>query len=557
MGISMTETRRNSSPMTDLSELRSHIETMLEKTSREKSDILQQAKETHIESTEITSHFGELLGTVKSVSDRFKPKVFFRDIGTVLHIGDGVATLSGLPRGQTEELVVFPTGVLGLIFSLDRHHVNVVLLGPDRGIQGGDQVNATGHRLQVPVGPDLLGRVVNPLGEPLDDRGALQASARRYLDQEAPGIIDRQPVSVPLHTGLKVIDALLPIGRGQRELILGDRQTGKTTIAIDAIMNQQDQDVPCIYVSIGQKKSSALRVINRLRQTGSHQHTTIVLASPDDPPALRYLAPFAGCSMAEYFLEQGRDVLIIYDDLKRHADSYRELSLLLRRPPGREAYPGDIFYLHSRLLERSCKLSEEHGGGSITALPIIETQRGNISAYIPTNLISITDGQIVLDTDLFNKGIKPAVDVGASVSRVGGKAQTEIMRSLAGELRLQLAQYREVERFAQFGTDVDESTQQQIERGEKLQTILTQPPHQPLAIWKQAVVLMAAREGLLDDIPTRALTHFERELIARVAEQHQDLVDHIQLAGEISDDDYQNLLETMNAFREQWMERTP
>lgn len=553
----MAESFRNTDPAIDLSALESHIEEMLENAGKEQKEILEQAGEGHFESRGITSSFDNLLKTVQSVSGQFKPDVYFKDIGTVLHIGDGVATLSGLPRGQTEELVVFPTGVLGLIFSLDRQHVNVVLLGPDQGIQGGDQVNATGQRLQVPVGPNLLGRVVNALGEPLDDRGALQPSTERYLDQDAPGIIDRQPVSVPLHTGLKVIDALLPIGRGQRELILGDRQTGKTTIAVDTIMNQRDQDVPCIYVSIGQKKSSALRVFNRLRETGSLAHTTIVLASPDDPPALRYLAPFAGCSMAEYFLEQGRDVLIIYDDLKRHADAYRELSLLLRRPPGREAYPGDIFYLHSRLLERACKLSEEHGGGSISALPIIETQRGNISAYIPTNLISITDGQIVLDTQLFNKGIKPAVDVGASVSRVGGKAQTEIMRMLAGELRLQLAQYREVERFAQFGTDVDESTQRQIEQGEKLQEILTQPPHQPLALWKQAVILTAAREGLLDDIPTRVLARFERDLTTEVADRHHELVDQIQLTGEISDEDYQKLAQTISAVREQWLERTP
>ncbi|MDF1499217.1 MAG: F0F1 ATP synthase subunit alpha [Anaerolineales bacterium] len=552
----MPELREETPHRFDLSELRSHIEMVLDQAAREKEAILAEAGAPSLDEKSIESHFGELLDVVSATSIRFEPEVYFRDIGTVLHIGDGVATLSGLPRGQIEELMVFPTGVLGLIFSLDRVHVNVILLGPDQSIQGGDQVDATGERLQVPVGPSLLGRVVNALGEPLDDRGALQPSGSRYLDQEAPGIIDRQPVSVPLHTGLKVIDALLPIGRGQRELILGDRQTGKTTIAVDAIMNQRDEDVPCIYVSIGQKKSSALRVIDRLRETGSLAHTTIVLASPDDPPALRYLAPFAGCTMAEYFLEQGRDVLIIYDDLKRHADAYRELSLLLRRPPGREAYPGDIFYLHSRLLERACKLSEENGGGSITALPIIETQRGNIAAYIPTNLISITDGQIVLDTDLFNKGVKPSVDVGKSVSRVGGKAQTEIMRMLAGELRLQLAQYHEVERFARFGTDIDEATQRQIERGERLQAILTQPPHTPMKLWEQAVVLMAAREELLEGIPIRRLPAFERKLLVEIERHHLELVEQIQLTGELNDEDHQILLHTIEEVHRQWIERT-
>ncbi|MGC9356918.1 MAG: F0F1 ATP synthase subunit alpha [Anaerolineae bacterium] len=480
---------------------------------------------------------GTLLDALQEEARGLSHRVRFHDVGTVLHIGDGVVTLSGLPRARTDELVTFPTGVRGLILNLDHDHVDVILLGPDEGIQGGDLVTATGQRLRVPVGNNLLGRVVNPLGQPVDQRGPIDAMEDRFLERDAPGIVDRRPVSEPLQTGLKVIDALVPIGRGQRELIVGDRQTGKTTIAVDAILNQGDEGgVLCVYVAIGQKKSTTLAVIETLQRHGALKYTIVVMSGPDDTPALRYLAPYAGCTMAEFFMYQGRDVLIIYDDLKKHADAYRELSLLLRRPPGREAYPGDIFYLHSRLLERSARLSEEAGGGSMTALPIVETQQGNLSAYIPTNLISITDGQIVLETDLFNQGIKPAVNPGRSVSRVGGKAQTEVMRKLAGPLRLDLSQYEEVARFARIGTEVDETTQRQLRRGERLQRILVQPAHEPLPLALQVVVLLAATEGYLDEVPLSKIRRFGAGLRERVREAHPGLLAQLNRTGQLTEE---------------------
>ncbi len=461
--------------------------------------------------------------------------VRFHDVGTVQHVGNGVARLSGLPLATTDALVVFPTGVRGLILNLDHGHVDVILLGPDEGILGGDLVTALGERLQVPVGYNLLGRVVNPLGRPLDQRLPIDAAEYRYLERDAPGIVQRAPVSEPLQTGIKVIDALIPIGRGQRELIVGDRQTGKTALAVDAILNQvDDTGVFCVYVAIGQKKSSTLAVIEALQKSGALSYTTVVMSSPDDPPALRYLAPYAGCTMAEYLMEEGRDVLIIYDDLSKHADAYRELSLLLRRPPGREAYPGDIFYLHSRLLERASKLGPEAGGGSLTALPIVETQRGNLSAYIPTNLISITDGQIVLETDLFNRGVKPAINPGRSVSRVGGAAQTKVMRELAGPLRLELAQFAEVARFARIGAEVDEATQQQIRRGERLQLALTQPAHQPLSLAQQVIGLMAVTSGYLDDIPVEKIREFEAGLTAYLQAELPSLAAQLNRTGEMT-----------------------
>lgn len=491
-----------------------------------------------------------LIRSVRETSRVFQPTVSFEDIGTVRHVGDGVASLSGLPRVQTNELVVFPTGVQGLVFSLNRRWLDVIMLGPDEGIRGGDLVRAFGERLRVPVGPGLLGRVVNPLGEPLDGRKDIDPSDMRFLERESFGVIARKPINEPLQTGWKVIDALLPIGRGQRELILGDRQTGKTTLALDAIINQKGKDVACIYVAIGQKKSSTLAVIERLRAEGALEHTTVVLSTPDDPPALRYLAPYAGCSMAEYLLDQGRDTLIVYDDLSKHANAYRELSLLLRRPPGREAYPGDIFYLHSRLLERACKLNDENGGGSMTALPIVEIQRGNLSAFIPTNLISITDGQIMLDTDLFNQGVKPAVQIGLSVSRVGGSAQTQAMKRVASELRLELSQYEEVSRFARFGTEVDDATQKQIDKGERLLQMLTQPPHRPLALVSQIAILLAAREGYLESVPVDEISDFEHELIAYLEEEYDELMDHIQHSGELADDYYERLVDAVGTFIE-------
>ena len=493
-----------------------------------------------------------LLSLVRKAAVDFRPRVHFRDVGTVQHIGNGVATLSGLHNVGTDELVVFPNGVNGLVLNLKEDQVDVILLGPAEGIRGGDLVTSTGRRLQIPVGPKLLGRVVNALGVPLDDLGAIRPAAYSYLEQDAAGIVDRKPVSQPLQTGTKMIDALIPLGRGQRELIVGDRQTGKTTLALDAILNQKDSDVDCIYVAIGQKKSSTLGVINKLREAGALEYTTVVMASPNDPPALRYLAPYAGCSMAEHSLRLGRDVLIVYDDLSKHADAYRELSLLLRRPPGREAYPGDIFYLHSRLLERACKLDDNHGGGSITALPIVNVQRGNISAYIPTNLISITDGQIILSTDLFNLGVKPAIDVGRSVSRVGGAAQTKAMRKVSGELRLELSQYSEVARFAKFGTEVDQATKNQIERGKRLQIVLSQKAHEPFSLVEQIVVLFCAVEGYLDAIELSQVQQFQKELLNVMRTNHLSLLLQITREEDLSSDVMKDFRRIFEEFRNQW-----
>jgi len=497
---------------------------------------------------------GTTLQLLRQKTDQLIGRVRFYDVGTVQRIGEGVATLSGLPSARTDELVTFPNGVQGLILNLDHARIDVVLLGSDQGIQGGDLVTATGERVRVPVGHQLLGRVVNPLGEPLDGQRPFETVETRYLEREAPDIIERAPVEEPLHTGLKVVDALVPIGRGQRELILGDRQTGKTTLAVDAILNQRDSDVACVYVAIGQKKSSTLAIIETLRRYDAMANTIVVVSSPDDPPALRYLAPYAGCTMAEFLMYEGRDALIVYDDLSKHADAYRELSLLLRRPPGREAYPGDIFYLHARLLERACKLSDEEGGGSLTALPIIETQRGDVSAYIPTNLISINDGQIVLDMDLFNRGTKPAVNVGQSVSRVGGEAQTAAMRSVVSELKLELSQYEEVARFARFGTQVDEATQQQIRRGQRLRAALRQPAHQPLSLAAQIVVLLAATEGFLDDVVIGDIPAFERGLLDRVESEHLELLQQINRSHELTEETRETLIEAMAAYRSTWLE---
>jgi F-type H+-transporting ATPase subunit alpha len=489
---------------------------------------------------------------VQQISNRVR----FRDVGTVQRIGDGVAKLSGLPSARTEELVTFPTGVQGMVLNLEHGSIDVILLGSDEGIQGGDLVTGSGERLQVPVGRKLLGRVINPLGDPLDGRGPVEATNTSYLEREAPGITERVPVHEPLYTGLKVIDSMLAIGRGQRELILGDRQTGKTTLAIDAILNQRDSGVLCVYVAVGQKKSSTLSVIETLRRHQAMSYTTVVMSGADDPPALRYLAPYAGCAMAEALMHDGNDVLIVYDDLTKHADSYRELSLLLRRPPGREAYPGDIFYLHARLLERAAKLSDELGEGSMTALPVVETQRGNISAYIPTNLISITDGQIVLDTDLFNRNVRPAVDVGQSVSRVGGAAQTPAMREVAGKLKLDVSQYQEVARFARFGTEVDEATQRQIQRGVRLESALKQREHQPMPLGEMIVVLFAATGGYLDEVAPGDVPSFEDDILDRFKEEHSEVLEEIDQVGRLSEEASQVLTEALTGYRAAWAQRT-
>ena len=470
--------------------------------------------------TEFTKHLlerpdeslRELLNSLERESRAVRAALFFTDVGTVRQVGDGVASVWGLPQATTDELLRFPGGVMGLVMNLDTEWIDCILLGSDEGIQGGDVVWPTGRRISIPVGERLLGRIINPLGVPIDGKGRIYVDERRFIEREAPGVVERQSVSEPLLTGIKAIDAIIPIGRGQRELIIGDRQTGKTTIALDTIINQRDQDVLCVYVSIGQRKSAALQAIRTLERAGAMDHTVVVMASPDDPPALLYLAPYAGCTIAEAFLDHGRDVLIVYDDLTKHADAYRELSLLLRRPPGREAYPGDIFYLHSRLLERACRLSDALGGGSITALPIVETRRGNIQAYIPTNLISITDGQIYLSPDLFNQNIKPAIDVGLSVSRVGGAAQAPIMRSVSGQLKLALAQYEEVAHFARFGAEIDRATRQLITRGTRLREVLKQPAYSPLSLPQQILILYAAGRGYLDDLPLEEIARYEREL---------------------------------------------
>ncbi|MFL7808412.1 MAG: F0F1 ATP synthase subunit alpha [Anaerolineae bacterium] len=494
---------------------------------------------------------------VKAIRERatqIESRVRFQDVGTVQRIGDGVAQLSGLPSARTEELVNFPTGVQGMVLNLEHSSLDVILLGSDEGIYGGDLVTGTGERLRVPVGRRLLGRVVNALGVPLDGRGPVATVESAYLEQDAAGIVERAPVSQPLYTGQKVVDSMLAIGRGQRELIIGDRQTGKTTLAIDTIINQRNSGVLCVYVAIGQKKSSILAAIEVLRRHGALSMTTVVASAPDDPPALRYLAPYAGCAMAEFLMRNGNDVLIVYDDLSKHADAYRELSLLLRRPPGREAYPGDIFYLHARLLERASKLAPEYGGGSLTALPIVQTQRGNISAYIPTNLISITDGQIVLDAELFNRNIRPSVNVGLSVSRVGGAAQTPAMRQVSGRLKLDLAQYQEVARFARFGTEVDEATQRQILRGLRLERALTQPEHQPLPLPEQIAVLAAVTGGYMDEIALGKLSAFETGLLASLRADHQALCAEIDREGELNETVRAELETVIGAYCETWSE---
>ncbi len=539
-----------------LQTFRSSIQDEVEQSKIRCDLMVRELEEKLPESAAVRSPLRLLIDAVRDASGEYQSRVDFEDIGTVHHVGDGVATLSGLPRVHTEDMLVFPTGVRGLVFSLEPRQLDVVLLGSDEGIRGGDVVRSSGERLRIPVGPNLLGRVVNPLGEPLDGGPIPEPSDMRLLEREAPGIITRTPIKEPLHTGTKVIDALIPVGRGQRELILGDRQTGKTTLAVDAIIQQREADVACVYVAVGQKKSSVLNVIDRLREAGALEYTTVVMAAPDEPPALRYLAPYAGCTIAEYLMEHERDVLIVYDDLTKHANAYRELSLLLRRPPGREAYPGDVFYLHSRLLERAGKLNQDHGGGSMTALPVIETQRGNLSAYIPTNLISITDGQIVLDSELFNQDIKPAVDIGLSVSRVGGSAQTEAMKKVASELRLQLAQYEEVARFSRLGTEVDESTRRQIEQGKRLQAVLNQPPHRPVTLSEQVVLFYAVQQNLLEDLAVEEISRFEIRMLDFFHREHSEMMEEIELKRDLTGEMRKRLNDVLKGFLGMEQERS-
>jgi len=493
-----------------------------------------------------------VISELQSASERQKHQVFIRSVGTVQHVGNGIATLSGLPMVHLEELVTFPNGVEGMVLNLDRKHVDVILLGDDMGIRGGDVAIATGKRLSIPVGMSFLGRVVDPLGRPLDDNRPIIPSEYRPVERIAPGVIDRAPVDTPLFTGTKIIDALLPLGRGQRELIVGDRQVGKTTLALDAILSQKGTDVRCVYVSIGQKKTSVLSAIETLKAGGVLNQTTVMVSSPDDPPALRYLAPYAGVTMAEFLLDNGMDVLIVYDDLSKHADTYREMSLLLRRPPGREAYPGDIFYLHSRLLERACRLNEANGGGSITALPIATTQRGNISSYIVTNLISITDGQIVLDADAFNKGNKPAIDIGRSVSRVGSAAQEPAMKSVVKALKLELSQYEEVARFAQFGTEVNEATRKQIERGQRLNALLRQGPNRPVRFEDQVVQFYALTQGFMDEVKPEKVAAFTDDMVGYLHNHAAQAIDAIKHERVLSDETKADLNQALGDFLHYW-----
>ncbi|MBI2484217.1 F0F1 ATP synthase subunit alpha [Candidatus Uhrbacteria bacterium] len=492
----------------------------------------------------------------KHIAD-VKSEATVSHIGRIVEVGDGIARIVGLRSAKQSEILACETAdgtqIHAVVLNLEEDTIGAMILGDYTSLHEGTVVKSTGRILDVPVGEAVVGRVVNSLGEPLDGRGAIQASAHYPIEKIAPGVITRQSVHQPLQTGVKAIDAIIPIGRGQRELIIGDRQTGKTAVAIDAIINQKkfwntDKAVHCIYVAVGQKESKVARIVARLQEEGAMEYTTVVLAGASDPASLVFLAPFCGCAMGEYFMDQGKDVLVVYDDLSKHAVAYRQLSLLLRRPPGREAYPGDIFYLHSRLLERSAKLSKECGGGSLTALPVIETQAGDVSAYIPTNVISITDGQIYLETDLFYQGIRPALNVGLSVSRVGSAAQTKAMKKVAGKLRLDLAQYRELAAFAQFGSDLDEATQKQLKRGARLTELLKQNQYQPLSVEEQVAVLYAAVNGYLDDVPTEKIREFETAFRSFLGASKKELLSSIRTTGELSEQDETSLKTAIEEF---------
>ncbi len=484
----------------------------------------------------------------KQITD-FEKRVDVSEVGTVVKVGDGIAKVYGLDKAMSSELLEFPNGVFGIALNLEEDSVGVVLFGEDTLIKEGDIVKRTGRIMDVPVGDALLGRVVNAIGQPVDGKGPINTKDKRMVDVVAPGIIDRQPVREPLQTGLKAIDAMIPIGRGQRELIIGDRQTGKTAIAIDAIINQKGTGVVCIYVAIGQKRSNVVRVVKKLEEEGAMEHTIVVTSAASEPAPLQYIAPYTGCAIGEYFRDNGRHALIIYDDLSKQATAYRQLSLLLRRPPGREAFPGDVFYLHSRLLERAAKLSDKLGGGSLTALPIIETQAGDVSGYIPTNVISITDGQIYLEPELFYAGIRPAVNVGLSVSRVGGAAQTKAMKQVAGTLRLDLAQFRELAAFAQFGSDLDKSTLAQIERGKRMVELLKQDQFVPLALEDQIIGLFAGANGYLDDIPVESIKKFEDELLKYMGDAKEDIRKEIREKKAIDEALKEKLAKSIDEFK--------
>ncbi len=498
----------------------------------------------------------EISAILKKQIDNFNSDVEISEVGQVLSVGDGIARIHGLDQVQAGEMVEFNDGTRGMALNLEDDNVGVVIFGNDRNIKEGETVKRTGAIVDVPVGKELLGRVVDPLGNPIDGKGEIKSSERRMVDTKAPGIIPRKSVHEPMQTGLKALDSLVPVGRGQRELIIGDRQTGKTAVAIDTIINQkknwetgdEKKRLYCIYVVIGQKRSSVAQVVKTLEDAGAMEYTIVVSATASEPAPLQFLAPYGGCAMGEYFRDNGMHALVIYDDLTKQATAYRQMSLLLRRPPGREAFPGDVFYLHSRLLERAAKMSDEHGGGSLTALPIVETQANDLSAYIPTNVISITDGQIFLETDLFYQGIRPAINVGLSVSRVGSAAQIKAMKKVAGTIKLELAQYREMAAFAQFGSDLDVSTQKLLSRGERLTELLKQSQYSPCPVEEQVAVIFAGTRGYLDKVEISRIAEFEEKLLQNLRENHPDILDSIKSSGDLSDETIDSLSKVLDDF---------
>jgi F-type H+-transporting ATPase subunit alpha len=497
---------------------------------------------------ELTINADEIAAALRRHVTEYTPEVSTEQVGRIVEVGDGIARISGLPGAAVNELLEFEDGTQGLALNLDEDTIGAVILGGDTSLQEEQLVRATGRILSVPVGDGLLGRVVDPLGEPIDGKGAIPGDLTRRLEVQAPGIIARQPVKEPMQTGIKAIDSMTPIGRGQRELIIGDRKTGKTTVAIDTIINQKGQGVKCIYVAVGQKGSSIAQTVATLASHGALEYTVVVAAAASEPAPFKYLAPYAGCAMGQHWMENGEHALIVYDDLSKQAEAYRQLSLLLRRPPGREAYPGDVFYLHSRLLERAAKLSDERGGGSLTALHIIETKGGDVSAYIPTNVISITDGQIYLESELFYSGVRPAMNVGISVSRVGGSAQIKAMRSVAGTLKIDLAQFRELEAFATFGSELDKVSQAQLDRGYRLTELLKQPQNAPMPVEEQVVVIFAGSSGLVDDIPVAEVRRFETELLVHLRANHPELLEHIRSTGTLPEE--ADLTKALRAFHD-------
>ncbi|MGI8491568.1 MAG: F0F1 ATP synthase subunit alpha, partial [Acidimicrobiales bacterium] len=484
---------------------------------------------------ELTITASEIADALRRNVEDFKPRVATEEVGRIRSVGDGIARVTGLPNAAVKELLEFEGNVVGLALNLDEDSIGAVVLGEMGHLEEGQAVRASGRILSVPVGDALLGRVVNPLGEPVDGKGAIASDITRRLEIQAPGIVSRQPVKEPLQTGIKAIDSMTPIGRGQRELIIGDRKTGKTSVVVDTIINQRGQNVKCVYVAIGQKGSTVAQTVDTLREHGALEYTVVVNAPASEPAPFKYLAPYAGCAMGQHWMDNGEHALIIYDDLSKQADAYRQLSLLLRRPPGREAYPGDVFYLHSRLLERAAKLSDEKGGGSLTALPVIETKAGDISAYIPTNVISITDGQVFLESDLFYAGVRPAINVGNSVSRVGGAAQVKAMRSVAGTLKIDLAQFRDLEAFATFGSELDKASQAQLDRGYRPTEILKQPQNSPVPVEEQVMAIYAGTNGFVDDIAVSDVRRFEAELIDFLRSNASDLLEEIRTKGELPD----------------------